>query len=101
MSSEEKQPVACSRRSLFVQDVQLILKALPLRQRMAFRNGRVRIIGPFDKAKVGSCLMRVPLANVSTRDTKKRWLQACLQSQTSKDLSSDRLAESSRRESGI
>jgi hypothetical protein len=98
MSSEEKQPVACSRRSLFVQVVQLILKALPLRQRMAFR---VRIIGPFDKAKVGSCLMRVPLANVSTRDTKKRWLQACLQSQMSKDLSSDRLVESSRRESGI
>jgi hypothetical protein len=67
MSSEEKQLVACSRRSLLVQVMKLMLKALPLRQHMAFRNGQVRIIGPFDKAKVGSCLMRLPLANASTR----------------------------------
>jgi hypothetical protein len=71
MSSEEKQPVTCSRRSLLVQVMKFMLKALPLRQRMAFRNGRVRIIRPFDKAKVGSCLMRLPLANASTRDIEK------------------------------
>src|ERR1700734_2097629 len=62
MPSEEKQPVTCSRRGLLVQVMKFMLKALPLRQRMAFRNGRVRIIGPFDKAKVGGCLMRLPLA---------------------------------------
>jgi hypothetical protein len=71
MSSEEKQPVACSRRSLLVQVMKLMLKALPLRQRMAFRNGRVRIVGPFDKAKVSSCLMRLSLANAGTRDIEK------------------------------
>jgi hypothetical protein len=71
MPSEEKQPVACSCRSLLVQVMKFMLKALPLRQRMAFRNGRVRMIGPFDKAKVGSCLMRLPLANANTRDIEK------------------------------
>src|SRR5947209_15791615 len=34
MSSEEKQPVTCSHRRFLVQVIYLILKALPLRQRM-------------------------------------------------------------------